>query len=62
MIVKTCGPGLRLEKENEQFFWSRDNERSQEFISYDLAFNALRTRGVIRWTKVKKEIECQVKT
>jgi hypothetical protein len=54
MIVQSFGAGaLNLEKENDQFFWTRDNEKSQNFKSRDEAVKALKGHG-LRWSKVKK--------
>ena len=59
MVIQVLGGGaLKLESENNLFFWTRDDarERTQNLNTREEAVNALRTRGGLRWAKTKKEL------
>lgn len=52
MVVQSYGAGaLKLEKENDQFFWTREGEHSkQNYPNKEAAVLALKSHG-IRWVK-----------
>lgn len=54
MVIQSYGGGtLNLEKDNDQFFWTRDGERSQNFMAKNQAVDALKNHK-LRWVKTKK--------
>jgi len=57
MLVQTLGGGLHLESENDKFYFTRDNQKSQEFSTKQESFNALRNSKV-RWSKKAEESKC----
>lgn len=57
MIVQTLGGGLHLESDNDKFFFTRDDQKSQEFKSKQESFDALRNHKV-RWFKKADERKC----
>lgn len=57
MLVQILGGGLQLESDNDKFFFTRDNQKTQEFKNKQESIDALRNHKV-RWFKNADKIKC----